>query len=553
MADNNERIVSTKKIKVFLVEDEVVIRNGIKSKIDWDGEGFEFAGEAGDGELAYPKIMETKPDILITDIKMPFVNGLELSKLVKKEIPDIKIILLTGYDEFEYAKEAINIGVEEYLLKPISSEKLLETLHAVTDRIIKESEEKELLLRYDMDMKENSEREKLKFLSRLLSSDMSMTKVLEESVPFGMDFSRSYYNVIIFNVFSKGDTEVGIKSINEIMDLCDKAFADNENMYMFQKDVEGVVFIVCGMDEESTDESCKNCIEKLKNICEDFKEVRYFAGVGQTVMRVSNLKESYVGAERAFSRRFDNEENGVLFIKDYEDKISAESINGNSFVEIESVRKSLEKFVMLGLESEISEYVSGLMIKLGGDYLESMIMRQYILMDVYVVCMSACEGFSPQDTEGYANVTDFKNRMTDVKKLEEVEDFIYNVIKETISFRDMVSSKKTAKLINRAISIIEQEYGNRDFNLGYMANKLAVNKSYLSRLFLQEMGKTFTDYLVDFRLKKGEELLKDTDMTVTAISLEIGYNDPHYFSYVYKKDRGYTPRDYRMKQRTIDE
>jgi len=208
---------------------------------------------------------------------------------------------------------------------------------------------------------------------------------------------------------------------------------------------------------------------------------------------------------------------------------------------------------MLGLESEISEYVSGLMIKLGGDYLESMIMRQYILMDVYVVCMSACEGFSPQDTEGYANVTDFKNRMTDVKKPEEVEDFIYNVIKETISFRDMVSSKKTAKLINRAISIIEQEYGNRDFNLGYMANKLAVNKSYLSRLFLQEMGKTFTDYLVDFRLKKGEELLKDTDMTVTAISLEIGYNDPHYFSYVYKKDRGYTPRDYRMKQRTIDE
>jgi methylphosphotriester-DNA--protein-cysteine methyltransferase len=77
--------------------------------------------------------------------------------------------------------------------------------------------------------------------------------------------------------------------------------------------------------------------------------------------------------------------------------------------------------------------------------------------------------------------------------------------------------------------------------------------AYLSRLFLQEMGKTFTDYLVDFRLKKGEELLKDTDMTVTAISLEIGYNDPHYFSYVYKKDRGYTPRDYRMKQRTIDE
>ena len=553
MADNNERLVSTRKIKVFLVEDEVVIRSGIKSKIDWDGEGFEFVGEAGDGELAYPKIMETKPDILITDIKMPFVNGLELSKLVKKEMPDIKIILLTGYDEFEYAKEAINIGVTEYLLKPISSEKLLETLHKVTDRILKENEEKELLLRYDMDMKENSEREKLKFLNRLLSSDMSMTKVLEEAVPFGMDFSRSYYNVIIFNVFPKDDEESGIKSANAIADLCDKAYANDENVYMFQKDVEGLIFVVCGMDEEGTNEACKNCIEKLEDICKAFKDVRYFAGIGRTVMRIHNLKESYVGAERAFSRRFDSEGNGILFIEEYEEKLSTDSINGNSFVEIESIRKSLEKFIMMGLESEVSEYVSGLMLKLSGNYIESVIMRQYIIMDVYVVCMSACESFSAGDLESYSAISEFKNRMTTVKNQEDVEKFVFDIIKETINFREMVSSRKSVKLINRAINVIEQEYGSRDFNLGYIANKLAVNKSYLSRLFLQEMGKTFTDYLVEFRLKKGEELLKSTDMTVTAISLEIGYNDPHYFSYVYKKDRGYTPRDYRLKMREADE
>lgn len=105
------------EIKVFLVEDEMVIRRGIKNSIDWEKEGYIFCGEASDGELAYPMIIKEKPDILITDIRMPFMDGLELCKLVKKELPNIKILILSGYDEFDYAKEAIRLGVTEYLLK----------------------------------------------------------------------------------------------------------------------------------------------------------------------------------------------------------------------------------------------------------------------------------------------------------------------------------------------------------------------------------------------------------------------------------------------------
>ena len=110
-------------IKVFLVEDEIIIREGIRYNIDWEKEGLEFVGEASDGELAYPLIQKTKPDILITDIKMPFMDGLELSRLVKQEMPEVKIIILSGYDEFEYAREGIDIGITDYLLKPVSERK----------------------------------------------------------------------------------------------------------------------------------------------------------------------------------------------------------------------------------------------------------------------------------------------------------------------------------------------------------------------------------------------------------------------------------------------
>lgn len=141
-------------ISVFLVEDEVIMRNGIKRNIPWEQEGFTFAGEASDGELAWPLIKKTRPDILITDIRMPFMNGLELSELVRKELPETKIIILSGYSEFDYAKQAITLGVTDYLLKPITSEKLLEAVRRVAAIVQEERAQRALVLQYEKEMQE---------------------------------------------------------------------------------------------------------------------------------------------------------------------------------------------------------------------------------------------------------------------------------------------------------------------------------------------------------------------------------------------------------------
>ena len=135
-------------IKVFLVEDETIIRQGIKNNIDWRSTGFELVGEAGDGEYAYPMILKSQPDILLTDVKMPFMDGLELSRLVKKALPRTKIIVISGYNEFDYAKEAIKIGISDYLLKPVTSASLMDALKKVSDQIFEEQENSRLLERY---------------------------------------------------------------------------------------------------------------------------------------------------------------------------------------------------------------------------------------------------------------------------------------------------------------------------------------------------------------------------------------------------------------------
>lgn len=174
-------------VKVFLVEDEVIIRHGIRDNIDWASHGFEFAGEAGDGEYAYPLILKAQPDILVTDIKMPFMDGLELSRLVKKTLPRTRIIVLSGYNEFEYAKEAIKIGISDYLLKPVSSAGLIDALKKAADEIREEREKSRLLERYFVSYEKYTEfldKTDYSGVDRKLINDFLKLGSVEECSPF---------------------------------------------------------------------------------------------------------------------------------------------------------------------------------------------------------------------------------------------------------------------------------------------------------------------------------------------------------------------------------
>src|SRR5512141_2164887 len=131
--------------KVFFVEDEIITREGIRDNVDWKAYGFEFCGEASDGEMALPLLRTAQPDVLITDIKMPFMDGLQLSKIIRERMPWVKIIILSGHDEFEYAQQAIKLGVTDYLLKPITVQNLQTALQKLTVQLNRERDERENL------------------------------------------------------------------------------------------------------------------------------------------------------------------------------------------------------------------------------------------------------------------------------------------------------------------------------------------------------------------------------------------------------------------------
>lgn len=538
------------EIKVFLVEDEMVIRRGIKNSIDWEKEGYIFCGEASDGELAYPMIIKEKPDILITDIRMPFMDGLELCKLVKKELPNIKILILSGYDEFDYAKEAIRLGVTEYLLKPISSGKLLEALNEVSESIRREKEDKDLVRKYMEEMRENTEHEKQKFFEQMIAGNLSMADALETGEKYEMNLSARMYNLLLFRFTLGEENRKSGELLGEAEYAIEKLTERLEYVFEFQRGVEGWAFLLMADNEEQMSERVKELSKDLEEIMKNYSTIAYFGGIGQPVARLRELEESFREAERALAARFTMELNQIISVEDIrmaQNVDTLDDIEITSFGEIEKTRTMLEKFLNNGAEDEIDEFVDVYINELSEENLKSVLMRQYIIMDAYIVMMSFCEKFEGIEGEMQAQSEELKNSMKTIQTLEEIKNYIRMLLKKIIGVRDTISGRRYSDIIEIAKDQIRKTYMSDEISLNTIAAEVGMSPSYFSSIFSKEMGKTFVEYLTEIRMDRAKELLMCSSMKTSEIGYEVGYKDPHYFSYIFKKTQNCTPKEFRAR------
>jgi len=538
------------EIKVFLVEDEMVIRRGIKNSIDWEKEGYIFCGEASDGELAYPMIIKEKPDILITDIRMPFMDGLELCKLVKKELPNIKILILSGYDEFDYAKEAIRLGVTEYLLKPISSGKLLEALNGVSESIRREKEDKDLVRKYMEEMRENTEHEKQKFFEQMIAGNLSMADALETGKKYEMNLSAGMYNLLLFRFTLGEENRKSGELLGEAEYAIEKLTERLEYVFEFQRGVEGWAFLLMADNEEQMSERVKELSKDLEEIMKNYSTIAYFGGIGQPVARLRELEESFREAERALAARFTMELNRIISVEDIrmaQNVDTLDDIEITSFGEIEKTRTMLEKFLNNGAEDEIDEFVDVYINELPEENLKSVLMRQYIIMDAYIVMMSFCEKIEGIEGEMQAQSEELKNSMKTIQTLEEIKNYIRMLLKKIIGVRDTISGRRYSNIIEIAKDQIRKTYMSDEISLNTIAAEVGMSPSYFSSIFSKEMGKTFVEYLTEIRMDRAKELLMCSSMKTSEIGYEVGYKDPHYFSYIFKKTQNCTAKEFRAR------
>lgn len=537
-------------IKIFLVEDEIAIRKGIKNSIDWEKEGYEFVGEAGDGELAYPMILKTKPDILITDIKMPFMDGLQLSKLVRKELPATKILILSGYDEFEYAKEAIKLQVAEYLLKPISSAKLLDVLAQVKEVIRQEQEEKELIKKYKEDMKENRELEKERFLNQIITQNLSLAQILETGESLGMDLSAPLYNILLLKITENGGKQETYAEIESALDTLSGVFS-------FRRGVDEWLFLLTADDAEKMERRIESCRKTVRQITEKTDPpVEYFGALGNPVERLREIKNSLKEAEKKFAFQYLKKWNQILEIP-VRDVGSSENPQiekkENEELLISSVQvdklnhKIIENFIHTGLRREVSNFVDDYFMSLGEKSVQSLMFRQYVAMDFYLAAVAFLERLGFSSKELVERCGDLKEMEQVIQTIEQTKEYIKKVLDATLECRESVSRKRYSDLLKEAVSYIEHHYEEEDISLNQVAASVNISPSHFSTIFSKEMGETFIEYLTNVRMERAKQLLRSSTMKTAEIAYAVGYKDAHYFSYLFKKVQKCTPREFRTQ------
>lgn len=537
-------------LKVFLVEDEVVMRNGIKNNIPWEQEGFEFVGEASDGELAYPLIKREKPDILITDIRMPFMDGLELSRLVKKELPQIKIIILSGYNEFDYAKTAISIGVTDYLLKPISSAKLLEAVKKVGDMIEKEQDNVRLMERYEKEMEENILQEKHKLWGALASNRLSTIELLEKGQRLGMDFTASAYLVFLFKLMQEGDATGCSDELNRASEKVNSLSGTWKKVLSFDRSPEGWAFLIKGESETEVLETFAETEKELLNLVEAYPKVEYFGGLGSIVQRIGDIQNSYKEAARAFSSRFFLDANQIADSAEMVPVQNEEDgkIDVSKMLSKKREHELVEKFFKNGTVEEVDSFLDELFQNIGEQNCKSLLYRQYVVMDLFFCATDFLENLEIGTEELPEECRDINQIVEKAGNAQSLRHQIGILFSETMMLRDGHSKKKYSKLLEDAKAFIDENYKHDDMSLNMVAAQVNISPSYFSTIFSNEMGQTFVEYLTYVRLEKARELLMCSNMRTAEIGYEVGYKDSHYFSYIFKKVVGCSPKEYRNRK-----
>jgi two-component system response regulator YesN len=531
-------------MKVFLVEDEFVVREGIKNNVDWQAHGYEFCGEAGDGELAYSMIQKLKPDIVITDIKMPFMDGLTLSRMIKEEFPWIEIILLTGYEDFQYATEAIRIGVSCYLSKPISGESLLKEVDSVARRIEERQEELEAKKRYEEDMEERMELEKQEFFSDLVTGSKEFSELLENAKKLSIDITAIRYNILMLRVWSgKHDAREYSGSVVEIEQGIRRIAEKNDAIY-FNLNIEGIALLFKGDDEAALSGSIERCIQEIKRLLFDYKHVRYFGGVGRSVDRITEIPFCFGWASRAFAHMYLTDESGFLFGTEEALKSGGDNVILSEIDPRHIDRRLIKEFLRRGERSETEFFVEEFINGMGRSAIKSTLIRQYVAMDFYFCVSDFLEnelGISRKDLSEEVE-TPTPEILADEDKTQK---YMGRIINQVLAVREADSRGRYSDVVSEVISYIEKNYTDDELSLNTLAAHVNFSPNHLSAIFKAQTGQPFIKYLTDYRMNAAKELLVTTSKKSNEIGLMVGYKDPHYFSYTFKKTQGMTPTQYR--------
>ncbi|MBQ9662987.1 MAG: response regulator [Oscillospiraceae bacterium] len=525
-------------IKVFITEDESIVREGLRDMIPWEQYGFTFAGEASDGEIALPLVRKIKPDILITDIKMPFMDGLAFSRLVMKELPNTKIIIISGYDDFSYAQQAIELHVDQYLLKPISKSSMIQALEQTKRRIEEEQDQREYLHRFMRESQGYEQYARRLFFEKLVSGAMRVPEIYEQAAALEIELDAEQYNVVLLNLQSEERTTGYSEQITRLHDAIIQELLRCPDFLVFRCSILTHAIVIKGSAGQ-LEGLMQRCINTIWDDCQGAAfPLRWYAAVGKPTTRLSGLPQSYAEASHALAFRHFMPHQHVLTA----DLVLRENENAQSFDAVENGAADpmlIREIIRHGLESEIDDFVSEYFGNLG-TACESMMFRHYLILSARINAVAAIQELGIEK-----ELLTMRLPSPEPDAAGDLRGYLTEVLRTAISLRDEENQRQSSGIVENALQVIDQNYADENISLNSVAKAINVSSNYLSAIFSQRTGTSFVEYLTQKRMARARQLLRQSGKRTGEIAAEVGYKDPRYFSFVFKKTQGVTPREYR--------
>ena len=526
--------------KVIIADDEEPARKMLITAADWQALNMEIIAEAVSGQDALSIMEEQLPDILFTDIKMPYMDGMELANRVKTEFPATKVLLFTGFDEFEYAKEAIHLEVEEYILKPIDSEELENVFLRIKKNLDAEIDEKrnhEKLYEY---YQKSLPVMKEQFMAGLMEGKLSGELIEEMNSSYEVNLNAPYYAVTVFCAdMGTLDTEnrsLLKLSLKQIVDENMKKSADVRSFLYF--DMVAAILLLNGMAELNKQ------VQEIDQVCKAAKRllgINVTAGVGQAVAHLGNLAASYQNAVDAADYRVLLEPNQAIYIRDIQP-----AVNRDFVLEDQDIQKVM-RAVKLGTREEVKASVDEMMSRFKTSNI-SLHRYQVALMELLTEFLKLGRSYHLDLEEIFGGNMDFYRQIAKFDSLDSLGEWLYHVC---MKFRSLIRQEQTdsAKLLaGKAEQFIKENYAESSLSVEMLCGHLNVSAAYFSTIFKRETGQSFVMYLTHVRMEAALELLNNTQDKTYVIAGKVGYTEPNYFSYVFRKQYGMSPTKYRMSK-----
>lgn len=526
---------------VFLADDEPIVLEGIRNKIDWENSGFTFVGEATDGELALSMIHDIKPDILITDIKMPFMDGLELARTLRKIQPWIRIIILSGHDEFDYAKKAISVGVEDYILKPFTHEELLASLNKVAVSLDKERKQISDISRLKEELESSTILLRNSFLTDLVTGAADSSVMTDRASELGIDLIARYYKIIISALFCGPENRQVIQETKSRL----LSYANNRrDMISFFAEPQRLVSILKGNSESEIEDECFSVADAVEHLVAQSSGCGVISVIGKTADHFSQISGSYKDAAEILSRVKSRNKSRILNAEDLRNPADASGKKESAGDILLHDDPSVDKLKYAG-KNEIDRMIEQYLNLLNDNEGQFNVISSYLLVDLIVSVSKLVEslGGTVNDVMPELRSAAFVEKAGKDEASFAAE--IRRVLETVLDWRDSKMQGKYGDVILRAKKYIAENYASQDICLASVADEVHLSPNHFSTIFSQECGITFIEYLTDVRVESAKKLLRESGLKGADIAYECGFSDPHYFSFIFKKKTGVSPREYK--------